>query len=87
VNKTSVESTTQEVKRRKIRISNNTTQRTKRSTKPDPTFAAVKMPPKAVLTRNFFAPLRTTDVDMETTGTENTLPEHEAPRKQVGYHQ
>jgi hypothetical protein len=38
------------------------------------------MPPKAVSTRNFFAPLRTTGMDTETTGAENTLPEQEAPR-------
>jgi hypothetical protein len=39
------------------------------------------MPPKAVLTHNFFGPLRTTDMDMETTGAQNALPEQEAPRK------
>jgi hypothetical protein len=39
------------------------------------------LPAKAVLTRNFFAPLRTTDMDTETTGAENATPEQEAPRK------
>jgi hypothetical protein len=39
------------------------------------------MPPKAVPTRNGFAPLRTTGMDTETSGAENTLPEQEAPRK------
>jgi hypothetical protein len=34
-----------------------------------------------MLTCNFFSPLRTTDVDTETTATEDTLPEQEAPRK------
>jgi hypothetical protein len=34
-----------------------------------------------VLTRNFFAPLRTIDIDTDTTGAENTLPEQEASRK------
>jgi hypothetical protein len=39
------------------------------------------MPPKAVLIRNFFAPIRTTEMDAETTGVENALPEQEARRK------
>jgi hypothetical protein len=86
VNKTSVESAAQdddyhEVKGRNRNISNNTSQTAKKSTKPVPTSAAVKLPPKAVRTPKFFAPLRTPDMDTETTGTENTLPEQEAPRK------
>jgi hypothetical protein len=85
VNKTSVESTAQddfqEVKRRKRHISCNTSKTAKKSTKSVPIFAAVKIPPKAVLTCKFFAPLRTTEMDTETTGAENTLPEQEAPRK------
>jgi hypothetical protein len=38
---------------------------------------------KTVITRNFFVPFRTLDMDMdmETTGAENTLPGKEAPRK------
>jgi hypothetical protein len=44
-------------------------------------FAAVKLPPKAVSSHNFFSPLRTTDMDTETTGAENMLPEQEASRK------
>jgi hypothetical protein len=71
----------QEVKIRKRHISNNALQPAKKSTKLVPTSAAVKLPLKAVLTRNFFTPLRTTDVDMETTEAGNTLPEEEAPRK------
>jgi hypothetical protein len=43
--------------------------------------AAFKMAPRAVITRDFFAPLRTNSMDTETTGAENTLPEEEAPRK------
>jgi hypothetical protein len=86
MNKTSVESTAQdddflEVKRRKSHISDNSSQRAKKSAKRVPTSAAVKLPPKAVLTRKSFAPLRTTDNDMETTGAENTLPEQGTPRK------
>jgi hypothetical protein len=69
------------VKSCKRNISNNTSQTSKKSTKSVPTFAAVKMPPKAVITHNFFAPLRTNDMDTETTGAENTLPEQEVPRK------
>jgi hypothetical protein len=86
VNTTSVEAMAQdddfqEAKRRKRRISNDTSQRAKKSNKPIHTSTAVKLPPKAVLTHNFFAPLRTTDRDTETTGAENALPEQEAPRK------
>jgi hypothetical protein len=80
-NKTSVESTVQdddfhEVKRSKRQVSIDTSQAANKSTKPVPTSAAVKLPRNAVLTRNIFAPLRTT----ETTGAENTLSEQEAPR-------
>jgi hypothetical protein len=71
----------QEVKRRKRHISDDTSQTARRSTKSVPTSKVVKLPPKAMLTRNFFAPLRTTGMDMETTGAEDTLPEQEAPRK------
>jgi hypothetical protein len=56
-------------------------QTAKKSTKPVPTFTAVKLPPKAVLTHNFFTPLRTADMDTDTAVTENTIPEQEAPRK------
>jgi hypothetical protein len=84
VNKTSAELTAQdddfqEVKRPKRHISNNTSQTAKKSTKPVPT--SVKVPPKAVLSRNFFAPFRTTDMDTETTAAKNTLPEQEVPQK------
>jgi hypothetical protein len=34
-----------------------------------------------VITPKFFATLRVNDMDMETTGGQNTLPEKEAPRK------
>jgi hypothetical protein len=52
-----------------------------KSTKLVPISTAVKQTPKAVPTRNFFAPLRTNDIGMGTTGTEKTLLEQEAPRK------
>jgi hypothetical protein len=86
MSKTSVRSTAhddyfQEVKRRRRRISNNTSQTAEKSSKPVPTTATVKLPPKATFTRNFFTALRTTDMVMETTGAEITLPEQEAPRK------
>jgi hypothetical protein len=59
VNITSVESMAQdnyqEVKRCKRHISNNTSQAAKKSTKPVPTTTAFKLPPRAVLTHNFFA--------------------------------
>jgi hypothetical protein len=85
VNKTSVESAAPDdyhkVKRRKRHISNNTWQTAKKSTKPVPTSTAVKLPPKAVSTCTFSTPLRTTDMDTETSGAENTLAEQEASRK------
>jgi hypothetical protein len=56
-------------------------QSAKKATKRVPTSAAVKLPPKAVSIRNFFAPLRTSGMNTETAGAENTLPEQEAPRK------
>jgi hypothetical protein len=71
----------QEVKRRKRHISNNTSKAAKNATKLVPTSAAEKLLQKAVLTRNFLAPLRTTDMDKGTTGAQNILPEQEAPRK------
>jgi hypothetical protein len=39
------------------------------------------MPPKAALSRNLFAPFRTTNMHTETTEAENTLTEQEVPRK------
>jgi hypothetical protein len=65
----------QKVKGRKRRISKNTSQAAKNSTKPVPTSSAVKLPPKAVLTRKLFAPLRTIDIGTEITAAENILPE------------
>jgi hypothetical protein len=86
VNKTSAESTAQdddfqEVKRRKRHISNYTWRTAYKSTKPIQTSEAFKLLPKEMLTRTFFAPLRTTEMITETTGAENALPEQEAPSK------
>jgi hypothetical protein len=67
----------QEVERRKRDLS----QTAKKSAKPVPTSAAIRLPPKAVLICNFFAPLRTTDMDIKTNEAENTLPEQDVPRK------
>jgi hypothetical protein len=69
-----------EVKRWKKHISNDTSQAAKKSTKRVPTSTAVKLPPKAVLTRNFFTPVRTTEMNMETTAADNVLPEQETPK-------
>jgi hypothetical protein len=73
VTKTSWESTAQdddfqEVKKRKRHISNDTSETAKKSTKSGPISTGVKQTPKAMPTCNFFAPLRTTDMDMETNG-------------------
>jgi hypothetical protein len=92
VNKTSLESTAQDddfqkVKRRKRHFSNGTSEIAKQSTKSVSISAAVKLPPKAVSTRNFFAPFRTTDRDTETTGAENTLLSRRLPENQAGRHQ
>jgi hypothetical protein len=77
VNKASVKTTAQDddfkqVKRHKRYISNDTLHTAKKLNKKVPTFAAVKLPPKAVLSGHFFTPLRTTVVDTEATGLENT---------------
>jgi hypothetical protein len=84
-NKTSAESAAQnddfrEVKTRNRRYSNENSQPRSRLLSV-PKSAAVRLPTKAVITRSFFAPLRIKDMDTETTGAENTLPEQEAPRK------
>jgi hypothetical protein len=71
----------QGVKRHKKHISNDTSQTAKNSTISAPKSVAGKLPTKAVITRNFYAPLRTNDMDTETTAEENTLPEKEVPRK------
>jgi hypothetical protein len=53
----------QEVMRCKRHIPNDTSQTAKKFTKPVLTSAAIKLPPKAALTCNFFTSLRTTDKD------------------------
>jgi hypothetical protein len=50
-----------------------TLQTVKKSIKPVPTSAAVKLHLKAVLTHNSLAPLRTADADTGTTGAENAI--------------
>jgi hypothetical protein len=44
----------QEINRQRRHISNNTSQTAKKLNKPVPISTAVKLPPKAELTRNFF---------------------------------
>jgi hypothetical protein len=44
-------------------------------------FSAVDTPPKEAATRNFFAPLRTSDMDTDSSNTEATLREAAAPAK------
>jgi hypothetical protein len=60
----------QEAKSCKMLVSINTSETAKKSTKLIPASSAVKLPSKAVFTRNFFTPFRTIDMDTETTGTE-----------------
>jgi hypothetical protein len=70
-----------ELKSRKRRFSDDTSETAKKSTISVPKSAAVQLPTKAVTTRNFFAPLRTNNMHTESTDAENTLPEQEAPKK------
>jgi hypothetical protein len=74
------------LKKRKRHNSNDTSQSTKNSTKPVPTSVAVKLPPKAVLIRNFFGPLRSTEMDTEITEAQNALPEQEATNSSDGFY-
>jgi hypothetical protein len=71
----------QEVRRCKGHISKNTSQTAKKSNNPVPTSAAVRTLPKAVLTHNILARVRTSDMDTETFEEEKTLLELKAPRK------
>jgi hypothetical protein len=83
VESTAREDDIQEVKRCKRHIFNDTSKTAKKLTKPVPTSAVVKLTPKAMLTRNSFVPLRAIDMDTETTGTENAIPEEEYERGQL----
>jgi hypothetical protein len=90
VNKTSVQSTAQngdfrEVKTRKRSYSDDTSQAAKKSTISAPKSTAVKLPTKAVTTRNFFATLRTNNT--ETTGPENEYRSRRPPANRLGRHQ
>jgi hypothetical protein len=72
VNITSFESTAQdddfqEVKRGKRHISKDASRTAKKPTRSVLISTTVKLPPRVVLNRNLFAPLRTTDMDTETT--------------------
>jgi hypothetical protein len=80
VNSTAQDDNFQEVKRCKRHISHDISETAKKLTKSVPISTAIKQTPKAVPPRNFFAPLRTNDMDMETIGEQNTLPEQEGPR-------
>jgi hypothetical protein len=68
----------QEVKIRKRHISSDTSEPAKKTTKSIPISTDVKQTLKAVPTRNFYAPLKTNDMDTKTTGAENTLTEQGA---------
>jgi hypothetical protein len=83
--KTAQDDNFQEVKRCKRYISNNTSQTARKSTKSVSTSAAVKLPPKAVLTHTF-ALLRTTDMDTEVLA-QRTHYQRRLPENQAGYHQ
>jgi hypothetical protein len=73
----------QEVRRRKRQSSGESTKITKVSKKPTvpaTTPAAVQLAPRDTATRNYFAPLRTADMDTDATA-ETVTPEEAAPPK------
>jgi hypothetical protein len=61
-----------EVKTRKRCYSDDTSHTAKKSTISVPKSAAVKLPTKAFIFHNLFAPLRTNNMNMETTRAEGT---------------
>jgi hypothetical protein len=65
-----------EVRRRKRHNTNESAPTSKKAA-----FSAVDTPPKEVATRNFFAPLRTSDMDTDSTNTEATPREAATPAK------
>jgi hypothetical protein len=86
VNKTSVESTTQDDDFQEVRdaadislIIPHRLPRSRLNQSLHPQLSGLLQKQRELF--NFFAPLRPTDRDMETTGAENTLPEQEATRK------
>jgi hypothetical protein len=72
----------QEVRRRKRRATNETTGTSKKATVQNKTSTALNIPlPKEVVTRNFFAPFRATDMDTDVSGTEANSNEEAVPGK------
>jgi hypothetical protein len=71
----------QEVRRRKRQGSEETAKVSKKPTVTATTPAAVKLPPRETATRNFFAPLRTAEMDTDTTITESTTTEEAVTSK------
>jgi hypothetical protein len=66
--------------RRRKRHSTNEAARTSKKAGTTATLAAVETPPRVVATRNFFAPLRTTGMENDTSNT----PQEEAPSVKKG---
>jgi hypothetical protein len=58
----------QEVRRRKSRATDETTGTSKKATVQTKTSTALNIPPKEVITRNFFAPLKAADMDTDASG-------------------
>jgi hypothetical protein len=71
----------QEVRRRKRRATDETTGTSKKATVQTKTPTALNIPPKEVVTRNFFAPLKAADTDTDASGTEANSNEEAVPGK------
>jgi hypothetical protein len=71
----------QEVRRRKRRATDETTGTSNKETVQTKMPAALNIPPKEVVTRNFFAPLKAADMDTDASGTEANSNEEAVPGK------
>jgi hypothetical protein len=72
----------QEVWRQKRRATNKTTRTSKKATVQTKTLTALNIPPpKEVVTRNFFTPLKAADMDTDASGTEANSNEETVPGK------
>jgi hypothetical protein len=69
----------QEVRGRKRRATDETTGTSKKAAVQTKTSTALNITPKEVVTRNFFGPLRTADMDTDASGTKATSNEEAVP--------
>jgi hypothetical protein len=71
----------QEVRRRKTRATDETTGTSKKAAVQTKTSPTLNIPPKEVVTRNVFAPLRAADMDTDASGTEANSNKEAVPGK------